>query len=66
MGKEEISINLLPAAKNYKVSMMMVAAQVRQAFYGLEVQTVQRGRNELKVVLQYPKEKRSSISDLEK
>ena len=45
---------------------MMVAAQVRQAFYGLEVQTVQRGRNELKVVLQYPKEKRSSISDLEK
>ena len=43
----------------------MVAAQVRQAFYGLEVQTVQRGRNELKVVLQYPKEKRSSISDLE-
>ena len=66
VGKEEISINLLPAAKNYKVSMMMVAAQVRQAFYGLEVQTVQRGRNELKVVLQYPKEKRSSISDLEK
>ena len=65
VGKEEISINLLPAAKNYKVSMMMVAAQVRQAFYGLEVQTVQRGRNELKVVLQYPKEKRSSISDLE-
>ena len=66
VGKEEISIHLLPAAKNYGVSMMMVAAQVRQAFYGLEVQTVQRGRNELKVVLQYPKEERSSISDLEK
>ena len=65
IGKEEISINLLPAAKNYGVSMMMVAAQVRQAFYGLEVQTVQRGRNELKVILRYPKDKRSSISDLE-
>ena len=36
VGKEEISINLLPAAKNYGVSMMMVASQVRQAFYGLE------------------------------
>ena len=58
VGKEEISIHLLPAAKNYGVSMMMVAAQVRQAFYGLEVQTVQRGRNELKVVLQYPKEEK--------
>ena len=65
IGKEEISINLLPAAKNYGVSMMMVASQVRQAFYGLEVQTVQRGRNELKVILQYPKNDRSSISDLE-
>ena len=65
IGKEEISINLLPAAKNYGVSMMMVASQVRQVFYGLEVQTVQRGRNELKVILQYPKNDRSSISDLE-
>ena len=65
VGKEEISINLLPAAKNYGVSMVMVAAQVRQAFYGLEVQTVQRGRNELKIMLQYPEAERSSISDLE-
>ena len=65
VGKEEISINLLPAAKNYGVSMMMVASQVRQAFYGLEVQTVQRGRNELKIILKYPKDQRSSISDLE-
>ena len=65
VGKEEVSINLLPAAKNYGVSMAMVATQVRQAFYGLEVQTVQRGRNELKVILQYPKKERSSISDLE-
>ena len=65
VGKEEISINLLPAAKSYGVSMLMVASQVRQAFYGLEVQTMQRGRNELKVMLQYPQNDRSSISDLE-
>lgn len=65
VGKEEISINLLPVAKNYGVNMMMVASQVRQAFYGLEVQTVQRGRNELKIILQYPKDQRSSISHLE-
>ena len=44
---------------------MMVASQVRQAFYGLEVQTVQRGRNELKVILQYPENDRSSVADLE-
>ena len=40
-------------------------SQVRQAFYGLEVQTVQRGRNELKIILKYPKDQRSSISHLE-
>ena len=45
--------------------MMMVASQVRQAFYGLEVQTVQRGRNELKVILQYPENDRSSVANLE-
>ena len=65
VGKEELSIDLLPAAKNYGVSMMMVATQVRQAFYGLEVQTIQRGRNELKVIIQYPENERSAISDLE-
>ena len=45
--------------------MQMVAFQVRQAFYGLEVQNIQRGRDELKVMLRYPDEERSSISNLE-
>ena len=66
LGKEEINIELLPAAKNYGVTMMMVATQVRQAFYGLEVQSIQRGRDEIKVVVRYPEDDRKSISDLEK
>ena len=65
MGKEELIISLLPAAENYGVTMQMVAFQVRQAFYGLEVQNIQRGRDELKVMLRYPDEERSSISNLE-
>ena len=64
MGKEELIISLLPA-ENYGVTMQMVAFQVRQAFYGLEVQNIQRGRDELKVMLRYPDEERSSISNLE-
>ena len=66
VGKEEISITLLPAAENYGVTMMILASQVRQAFYGLEVQSIQRGRDEVKVMLRYPKKERSSISYLEK
>jgi multidrug efflux pump subunit AcrB len=66
VGKEEISINLLPAATNYGVTMMMVASQVRQAFYGMEVQSIQRGRDEVKIMVRYPESDRKSISDLEK
>jgi multidrug efflux pump subunit AcrB len=66
IGKEEISIELLPAATNYGVNMMMVASQVRQAFYGMEVQSIQRGRDEVKIVVRYPESDRQSISDLEK
>ena len=65
VGKEEISIKLLPSAENYGVSTMMLGSQVQQAFYGLEVQSIQRGRDEVKVMLRYPKDERRSISNLE-
>ncbi|MEC7746527.1 MAG: efflux RND transporter permease subunit, partial [Candidatus Neomarinimicrobiota bacterium] len=65
IGKEELNITLLPAAANYGVTMVMLATQVRQAFYGLEVQNLQRGRDEIKVMLRYPEQDRSSISNLE-
>ena len=65
IGKEELEIKLLPSANNYGINMMMVATQVREAFYGLEVQSFQRGTDEVKVMLQYPDSERSSISDLE-
>jgi len=65
IGKEELKIKLLPSANNYGINMMMVASQVRQAFYGLEVQSFQRGTDEVKVMLQYPDSERSSIADLE-
>ena len=51
IGKEEISIKLLPAAENYGINMVVLGNQVRQAFYGLEVQNIQRGRDEVKVML---------------
>jgi multidrug efflux pump subunit AcrB len=38
---------------------------VRQAFYGEEAQRIQRGRNELKVMVRYPLSERRSIADLE-
>ena len=39
--------------------------QVRQAFYGEEAQRIQRGRDELKVMVRYPEEQRRSLDDVE-
>jgi len=64
-GKDEIKLSLRPEAQNYGVTMASLARQVRQAFYGEEVQRVQRGRDEVKVFLRYPKEERASLSNLE-
>ena len=38
---------------------------MRQAFYGEEAQRIQRGQNELKVMVRYPLDERRSIADLE-
>ena len=37
---------------------------MRQAFYGEEVQRLQRGRDEVKVMVRYPKKDRLSIDDV--
>ena len=42
-----------------------LARQVRQAFYGDEVQRLQRGRDDVKVMLRYPRDERRSIANLE-
>jgi multidrug efflux pump subunit AcrB len=42
-----------------------LARQVRQAFFGEEIQKIQRGREEVRVMLRYPLEDRRSIAALE-
>jgi multidrug efflux pump subunit AcrB len=42
-----------------------VAAQVRDAFYGNEVQRLQRGRDEVKVMVRFPKDDRRTLASLE-
>ena len=64
-GKDEIKLTLKPEAQNYGITMSSLARQVRQAFYGDEVQRIQRGRDEIKVFLRYPKNERVSLNNLE-
>ena len=64
-GKDQLNISILPEAENYGITNLSLATQVRQAFYGQEIQTIQRGRDEIKVNVRYPKDDRIKISNLE-
>jgi multidrug efflux pump subunit AcrB len=64
-GGEEIRLRIKPEAEALGLTMSALGRQVRQAFYGEEAQRIQRGKDELKVMVRYPIEERRSIADLE-
>ena len=64
-GKQEIKLSLKPAAESFGVTLADLALQVRQAFYGEEAQRIQRGRDDVRIMIRYPKKQRRSIGDLE-
>ena len=64
-GGEEIRLSIKPDAEALGVTMSSLGRQVRQAFYGEEAQRIQRGKDELKVMVRYPADERRSIADLE-
>jgi len=64
-GARELKIRLKPEARTLGVTETSLARQIRSAFYGAEALRIQRGRNEVKVMVRYPEEERRSMSDLE-
>lgn len=63
-GKEEIQLELKPEARQLGVSLSDIANQVRIAYLGTEVQSIQRNRDEVKVIVRYPKSERASLAQL--
>ncbi len=64
-GKQEIKLTLLPEARNLGLTLNDLASQVRAAFYGAEAQRVQRGQNDVRVMVRFPEAERTSIGNLE-
>jgi multidrug efflux pump subunit AcrB len=64
-GKQEIELDIRPAAEALSLTRADLARQVRQGFHGEEVQRVQRGRDDVKVMVRYPQDARGSLGDLE-
>jgi multidrug efflux pump subunit AcrB len=64
-GKQEVRLRIKASAEPLGVTMQDLARQVRQAFYGEEVQRIQRGRDDVRVMVRYPEWQRRSLGDLE-
>jgi len=64
-GKRELTLGIRPGAEALGLRLGDIARQVRQGFYGEEIQRLQRGRDEVKVFVRYPEKERKSIADLE-
>ncbi|MFO7749036.1 MAG: efflux RND transporter permease subunit [Desulfobacteraceae bacterium] len=65
-GKVEKRVTIRKGAKSIGVAMADVARQVRQAYYGEEALRIQRGRDDVKVMVRYSEEERRQESSLEK
>jgi multidrug efflux pump subunit AcrB len=64
-GKQEIQLRLLPAARNFGITQSDLGRQVRQAFYGEEVQRIPRESEDVRAMVRFPKSDRQSIGNLE-
>ena len=64
-GKREIQLDIHESAESLGLRQADLGRQVRAAFYGVEAQRIQRGRDDIKVMVRYPIDERSSVENLE-
>jgi multidrug efflux pump subunit AcrB len=61
----ELQIELRPGAERFGLTLAEVSRQVRQAYYGEEVQRLPREGQDVRVMVRYPSEARSSLASIE-
>lgn len=64
-GKVEMELGLNDTGRALGLELADLAQQVRAGFYGEEVQRIQRGRNDIRVMVRYPESERRSLGDVE-
>jgi multidrug efflux pump subunit AcrB len=62
---KEVQFALKPLAYSLNLSLADIASQVGYSFYGLEAQRILRDTEEIKVMVRYPLEQRSSVGHVD-
>jgi len=63
-ASEELRFDLKPGAEQVGITLSQVMQQVRQAYFGDEVQRLPRASQDVKVMVRYPIESRNSLESL--
>lgn len=64
-GQDELELTLKPRAAELGLTQVSLARQVRQAFYGEEAQRVQRGVDDIRVMVRLPLADRETLHTLD-
>ena len=64
-SSQEMRFSLKPGAESLGITLSSLTRQVREAFYGREVQRLPLNGDDVRVVLRYPKAARDSIDSLQ-
>jgi multidrug efflux pump subunit AcrB len=64
-GKQEVQLTLQPQARNLGITLEDLGRQVRRSFYGYEAQRIQRGKDDIRVMVRYPEDERRALGSLE-
>jgi multidrug efflux pump subunit AcrB len=65
-GQDELELTLKPMAAELGLTQQLLAQQIRQAFFGEEAQRVQRGIDDIRVMVRLPREQRESLDTLDR
>lgn len=61
----ELQVELKPGAERFGLTLAEISRQIRQAFYGEEVQRLPRDGQDVRVMVRYPKSDRESLTTIE-
>jgi len=64
-GQDELELSLKPRASELGLNQEILARQLRQAFFGEEAQRVQRGVDDVRVMVRLPKDDREQLHTLD-